>query len=54
MVDWVPIGGVGVMCEGGLLLTMMHVVYHILSNSSVSYSDKWNPSMSEWSYYWSV
>ena len=54
MVDWVPIGGAGVMCERGLLLTMMHVVYHILSNSSVSYSNEWNSSMSKWSYYWSV
>ena len=57
MVDWVPIGGVDVMCERGLLLTliiMVHVVYRILSNSSVSYSDEWNSSVSKWSYYWSV
>ena len=50
MVDWVPIGGVDMMCERGLLcynnipMMISHCVFNMYY-SSVSRSSKWNSSV---------
>ena len=54
MVDWVPVGGVGVICERGLLFTIVVLCNTFWSNSSMFCSNEWSSSVSKWSYYWSV
>ena len=54
MVDWVPIGGVDVMCEKGLLFTIVVLCITFWSDSSMFCSNEWSSSVSKWSYYWSV
>ena len=56
MVGWVPIGGVDVMCERGLLnlAESKTVVSYLIIHSSLSYADEWKPCLSKWSYYRSV
>ena len=54
MVDWVPVGGVGVICERGLLFTIAVLCNTFWSNSSMFCSNEWSSSVSKWSYYWSV
>ena len=37
MVDWVPIGGLDVMCERGLLISYRYMLYTYLSKTHVCY-----------------
>ena len=57
MVDWVPIGGLDVMCDRGLFNITNEVCTHtcyIYSYSSVPYGNEWKSYLPKWSYYWSV